>query len=97
MILNVTKEAALWYKDEMSSAEPISYIRFFPRYGFGGHIPGFSIGISSDTPDSPFVSTDVENITFYIEANDAWYFEGKKLDVILNREIEEPEFLIGTK
>lgn len=96
MKLNIANEAALWYKKELSFSEPIKHLRFFPRYGgFSNHIPGFSIGISNDVPESPLISTTVENVTFFIEVNDAWYFEDVSLQVRLNEKLDEPEFIIN--
>ncbi|HLQ74351.1 MAG TPA: hypothetical protein VK125_08985 [Bacillota bacterium] len=95
MELTVTTEVANWYNEELFAQKPIKYVRFFPRYGgFSEHIPGFSIGISNDVPDTPLVVVEKEDITFFIESNDHWYFEGVHLDVILNETLEEPEFVI---
>lgn len=95
MQLTVTTEVAHWYKEEMFSAEDVKYIRFFPRYGgFSEHIPGFSIGINNDTPDSPLVQIEKEAITFFIEENDSWYFEDVNLEVTLDKDLEEPKFTI---
>lgn len=91
MNLTVTEEIAKWYKEELSIQSP-AFIRFFPRYGFGGHIPGFSIGINHDTPEDIHVSTKVENITFYIESEDAWYFDGIHLNVAFNEKMQEPQY-----
>lgn len=91
MILKVTESAAKWYKDELSIKSE-AFIRFFPRYGYGGHIPGFSIGINNDKPKETFKSTTIENITFFIELEDAWYFEEIDLIVTLNEGPNEPVF-----
>ena len=92
MNLTVTEEIAKWYKEELSIETP-AYIRFFPRYGgFGGHIPGFSIGINNDTPKDIFVETEVEGINFYIEKNDAWYFDEVDLHVGYDDTLKEPKF-----
>lgn len=91
MNLTVTEEIAKWYKEELD-IESAAYIRFFPRYGFGGHIPGFSIGINRDRPEDIYVKTNVENITFYIESKDSWYFDGINLNVSFNNTLEEPQY-----
>lgn len=91
MNLTVTEEIAKWYKEELDIESP-AYIRFFPRYGFGGHIPGFSIGINRDKPEDIHAKTDVENITFYIESEDAWYFDGIDLNVSFNDKLGEPQY-----
>ncbi|HLR73912.1 MAG TPA: hypothetical protein VK077_01490 [Virgibacillus sp.] len=94
MNIQVTSEAAKWYISELD-LQPSSYLRFFPRYGgVGGLIPGFSIGISFDKPVHLHASTQVEGITFFIEQNDAWYFDEKnELKIALNKTLNEPEFI----
>lgn len=89
MEIHVTKEAAKWYTEEViTDASP--YIRLFPRYGSGGHIPGFSLGISNEKPMRVYRQTRVENIIFYIEEDDEWYFEGKDISISLNK-MNEPQ------
>lgn len=93
MNLHVTTDTAKWYKNELSITTS-GFIRFFPRYGFGGHIPGFSIGINQEHPKKIHVSTEVENITFYIEREDAWYFDDmKEISIEFNQQLNEPEFI----
>lgn len=92
MVINVTEGAAKWYVEELEMNKE-GFIRFFPRYGFGGHIPGFSIGISQDSPDELVESTVLEGITFYIEAKDEWYFEDVDLHVTLNEKLNEPKYV----
>lgn len=97
MNLHITTDAAKWYKEELSITTT-GFVRFFPRYGFGGHIPGFSIGINQEEPDSIFTSVEVENITFYVESKDAWYFDDvEKLSIELNKKLNEPEFILDQK
>jgi len=91
MNLEITREAAKWYKNELELNEDTD-LRFFVRYGFGGHIPGFSLGINKDTPTDIFASSDLEGLTFFIENKDAWYFEGYDLHVSFNENIQEPKF-----
>jgi len=92
MGLTITNDVATWYKRELDIGSEPSYIRFFPRYGHGGHIPGFSMGINHDKPKKTYASTVVEGITFFIESDDAWYFEDVSLQVTLNEDRDEPEF-----
>jgi uncharacterized protein YneR len=91
MNLQMSKKAAQWYKNELELSDD-AYLRFFVRYGFGGHIPGFSLGVKQDTPMDIFASRDLEGITFFIENKDAWYFENNDLHVSFNDKMHEPEF-----
>ncbi|MBP2077760.1 HesB/YadR/YfhF family protein [Oceanobacillus polygoni] len=90
MNLKVSTEAAKWYKEELDIKDT-TQLRFFVRYGgVGGKIPGFSLGLKLDKPQSTHASTEVENITFYIEEADAWYFEESNLEVHLDEQRNEP-------
>lgn len=92
MKIKITDEVAQWYKDEFLIDKP-THLRFFVRYGFGGLIPGFSLGVSEDEPKQIHTATRVNDITFFVEETDAWYFEGKDLSIKLNKTRHEPEFL----
>nr|WP_010530729.1 hypothetical protein [Lentibacillus jeotgali] len=92
MSLSITHEAADWYKKEFDIDDQ-SYLRFFVRYGFGGQIPGFSLGVGYDVPDNMFASSNVNGIMFFIENKDAWYFDGKDLTIQLDDTTREPKFI----
>lgn len=95
MKISISKTAAEWYKDELL-ASSTGYVRFFPRYGFGGHIPGFAIGVNREEPENIHASIQAEDITFYIEEKDAWYFNGIDLIITWNETLGEPEFNFET-
>lgn len=93
MELTITNEAAQWYEDELN-IEDGKYLRFHVRYGgVGGLVPGFSLGVNMDEPQMIFTSCQINNITFFIEESDAWYFEDKKsLTVTIDENSSEPVF-----
>src|SRR5699024_11232488 len=92
MNIHVTKQAAEWYKQELDIDS--GTIRLFVRYGgSGGRIPGFSIGINFDAPISPVTSHTVEQLNFFIEESDAWYFEGSDIHINMDEEINIPLFV----
>ncbi|MGM8366534.1 HesB/YadR/YfhF family protein [Virgibacillus sp. W0181] len=91
MKINVTDQAAKWYKNELS-INSSKYLRFFVRYGgYGGLVPGFSLGVEMEKPNEIHTSTTVEDIIFYIEEADAWYFDGKNLTITMDETYEEPK------
>lgn len=92
MKITVSNEAATWYKDELINDSP--FIRFFPRYGGGGHIPGFAIAVIDDKPEIALFQTTIDNITFYVEEKDAWFFDGISIDVGWDDILEEPKINI---
>jgi uncharacterized protein YneR len=80
-MIQVAREAAEWYKKELELTEGQA-VRFFARYSAGGHIhPGFSLGIDTQEPEHPGLSTTVEGIRFYMEEQDLWYLDGYHLKV----------------
>lgn len=88
MKLNVSKEAADWYKNEMGLDEGDS-IKFFGKvYGKNG----FSIALAVMEPSRPLAETTVNGITFYVEKADSWFFEDSNLDITYNEELKEPDY-----
>lgn len=91
MEIKITEQAVKWYEDELD-IQAAAYIRLFPRFGSGGHIPGFSIGINHDIPIDLHTATEIDHITFFIESKDAWYFDGIDINITLNEDRQEPMF-----
>lgn len=87
----MTDEVINWYENELELNEG-SKIRLFVRYGDGGSIPSFSLGIRLDEPNEIHSEYISENTTYFIEKSDAWYFENKNLYISLNESTYEPEF-----
>jgi uncharacterized protein YneR len=92
MQISITEEAANWYKNELNLKEGDS-LRFFVRYGGCSNVQkGFSLGVSRDNPENPGVKVEQAGIQFFIEEDDLWYFDGKDLNITLNKDLDEPEF-----
>lgn len=88
----MTDEAYKWYQEELD-LEKEANVRFFVRYGgLGGQVPGFSLGISEAEAENIHTSIEINGVTFFIEEDDAWYFEGKDLVITFNQELKEPRF-----
>src|SRR5699024_1279644 len=63
MNIHVTKDAAAWYKKEYDI--DTASLRFFVRYGgFGGNVPGFSLGVHLEEPLNTHTSIKVNDILF---------------------------------
>lgn len=91
MNIYVSEDAAKWYKEEYEVSN--ASIRLFVRYGgFGGNIPGFSLGVNIEEPYAMHASTEIEGIQFYIEESDSWYFDEKDLHITYSKENKEPQF-----
>lgn len=94
MKIHVTSDAANWYKEELGLIDGDN-IRFYVRYGGCSSVQkGFSLGISKENPENELAGVDVENLHFYVEDHDGWYFENGTFQVELNESSEEPNFIV---
>ncbi|WP_026576406.1 HesB/YadR/YfhF family protein [Bacillus sp. UNC438CL73TsuS30] len=90
MNIQISKEAAAWYKEELGLANG-DYLRFFARYGGCSNVQsGFSLGVSSEDPINLAVKKEAEGIIFYIEEKDEWYFDEHDLVIELPADSDEP-------
>lgn len=91
MKISVSNSAREWYKKELKPSEN-DCIRFFVQYG--GHSAvqkGFSLGIRIDNPLNPGLFAKIEDLTFYVEEDDIWYFDNHDLDITLEAPEEYPK------
>lgn len=89
MEIKLSNEAINWFKEEME-VENGDFIRFYARYG--GSSPfheGFSLGMNREQPHEIGSETIVENIHFYIEKSDEWFFNDHHLVVDMDQDLEE--------
>ncbi|WP_019241389.1 MULTISPECIES: HesB/YadR/YfhF family protein [Bacillus] len=92
MNIYISNEAAQWYENEFDLQEG-DQVRFFARYGGVSTIQsGFSLGISVDEPNAIGAKIEKNNILYYIEENDLWYFDQHDLHVKFDTILEEPIF-----
>ena len=89
MKIVITDQALQWFLNEMD-VQFGDTIRFYARYG--GSNPfheGFSLGMSKDDPTNPSVTAKHDGVTFFIEEDDLWFFNGYDLYVDFDQELEE--------
>jgi uncharacterized protein YneR len=92
MNIIVNDRAADWYKEEMLLNKG-DYVRFFARYGGCSTVQqGFSLGVSSEVPHQIGFEVVKNDIHYYIEEKDLWYFDGKDLYIDFNEQVNEPVF-----
>ncbi|MGW8426636.1 HesB/YadR/YfhF family protein [Peribacillus simplex] len=92
MKLTISDQAAKWYIDELG-LQGGSHLRFYVRYG--GHSTvqsGFSLGIMQEEPETAAAVTTMNEINFYVEEKDLWYFDDHDLLITFNEKLTEPEF-----
>lgn len=93
MKLTVTHEAAQWYIKEMD-LEAGDSIKFFGKvYGENG----FSFALTKMEPSRPLIETVVDDIRFYVEKSDAWFFNDRDLTITLGEERNEPVYKFEEK
>lgn len=89
MKIVLSNEAMVWFKEEMETKAG-EYIRFYARYGGSSQLhEGFSLGVTKEEPMELAVELIEENIHFYIEERDVWYFDGHDLHVNIDSKLQE--------
>ncbi|MCP1124415.1 hypothetical protein CN326_15595 [Bacillus sp. AFS018417] len=92
MNISVSKEAVSWYKNELG-LQTGDALRFFVQYGGCSTVQkGLSLGIRKDEPATPAVQIQEDGITFFIEGDDEWFFDGHDLSVTFSNDDDFPQF-----
>ncbi|MGG3470498.1 HesB/YadR/YfhF family protein [Neobacillus pocheonensis] len=92
MNIQISDFAAAWYKEELNLKNG-DFVRFFVRYGGCSTVQsGFSLGVSTEEPVDIGAKTAMDDITFYIEEKDLWYFDDHDLFINYHSDYEEPVF-----
>lgn len=76
-MLQVSKQAARFYKDEMA-LEDGDTLKLFVRYG-GAGVGGFGLGVEMAHPDECDTQVTVEGVTFFFCPDDLWFISNVKL------------------
>lgn len=92
MNIVLTDEALHWFKNEME-VESGDTIRFYARYG--GSSPfheGFSLGMTREEPINIGVKTIIDDVTYYIDEKDLWFFNDHTLFVDVDATNDELKY-----
>lgn len=90
MKIEVSDAALKWFKDEIGLDKGDNVKIYTQIYGSSAIQKGYSLGFSkNETPINMAVSTDVEGITFFVEKDDLWFFDGHDLRLAYNEQTEE--------
>lgn len=92
MNITLTDEALQWFKQEME-VESGDTIRFYARYG--GSSPfheGFSLGMTREEPIEIGVKTVIDDVTYYIDEKDLWFFNNHNLHVDIDATNDELKY-----
>jgi uncharacterized protein YneR len=89
MKIIISPEAKQWFKEDME-AKSGEYIRFYARYGGSSSLhEGFSLGVTKEQPLDLAIELVEDDIHFYIEDRDIWYFDGHDLHVSVDPKRKE--------
>ncbi|MCL1697027.1 MULTISPECIES: HesB/YadR/YfhF family protein [unclassified Lysinibacillus] len=92
MNITLTDKALQWFQQEME-VESGDTIRFYARYG--GSSPfheGFSLGMTREEPIQIGVKTVIDDITYYIDEKDLWFFNDHDLYVDVDASNDELKY-----
>ncbi len=88
MKITISEDALKWFQDEMNVKEGDT-IRFFARYGGNSTIhKGYSLGVTKEQPVEIGESITIDNVVYFINETDLWYFKDYNLSVIVNENNE---------
>lgn len=89
MKIIISDEALKWFKDDMEVKNGES-IRFFARYGGSSPLhEGFSLGVTKEDPDEVAIEVKKDEVRYYIESRDEWFFDGHDLIVEVDTTLNE--------
>ena len=92
MEIIITKEAQAWFEEEMGVSCKRG-VRFLSKvYGCSPIHEGFSLAIEVDEPTMPHVLVRENDIPYFIEQGDEWFFEGYNLFVDFDKKLQEPSY-----
>lgn len=92
MNIALTDEALQWFKREME-VESGDTIRFYARYGGSSpFLEGFSLGMTREEPIEIGVKTVLDDVTYYIDEKDLWFFNDHNLHVDVDTTIDELKY-----
>ena len=85
----ISPDAVKWFKEELKAISGDT-VRFYARYGGSSPVhDSFSLGVTKDRPFEPTVTIKIDDILFFIEERDEWYFNGHDLYVEIDRNTNE--------
>jgi len=92
MKLTISDEAVKWYESEMGIS-PSRGVRFLGKvYGKSPIHDGFSLAVEVFEPNDPLLIQYHDDIPFFIEKADEWFFEGHDLAIEFDEKKQEPVY-----
>ena len=92
MKLTIDEKSQAWFEEEMGVSKERG-VRFLGKvYGCSPFNEGFSLSVEVDTPNNPFVSVEKNEIIYFVETGDEWFFQGHDLEVVFDEKLKEPSY-----
>ena len=92
MKIIMDKSVSHWFKNNIN-LESIPFLRFYPKM-MRKTDTGFALGNVPLEPTRIHVGLLIEDILYYIEEGDQWFFEGHDLLIQLDPHSMEPTYII---
>lgn len=84
MTIKIDQNAFKWFEQEFDTPKPF-HIRLYPQYaGFGDKNKGYSLAFSLEAPSIAAEQQEIGGITFFVEANDTWFFDETDVELKLS-------------
>ncbi|WP_277631508.1 HesB/YadR/YfhF family protein [Atopococcus tabaci] len=92
MKIEITEQAQKWFENELGVGNGLG-VRFLGKvYGKTDVHEGFSLGIEVAEPEDPIAQVTYNDITYFAEKQDEWFFTEYDLKVTYNEERNEPVY-----
>lgn len=92
MELTVSPSAHEWFKEELELKSGES-VHIFGKYGGSTAVhTGFSVGVEIKPVENPTAIFEVNDISYFTEENDDWFFHGYDLLIDLDKKTNEPVY-----
>ena len=92
MNITLSPEALNWVNREF--APNGKHVRVYVKYGQSVMHPGFTLGMTVETPNYVAVSQSFGDVTLFIKEDDMWYFNDLDLYIHFNEKSEDVIFNI---
>lgn len=92
MEIIISQTAFEWFKEDIGLTKG-DKLRFYAQfYGSSPIQKGYSLAFSNEDPINIAASIEKEEILFFIEETDLWYFDGHDLYVDYHKQEDELEY-----
>ncbi len=93
MEIKIHEDAQKWFENELGISDGRG-VRFLGKvYGETTVHEGFSLAIEVTEPGNTLALVEINNIPYFVDANDEWFFGGYDLEVKLSENHREPEYI----